>query len=200
MLNRSFRTGNKRFEFERLHLENPDPWQYYSSAYERQKYERTLACTIKWRSASGSALEIGCSVGAFSQMLAEHFIKVTAVDVSREALHAARDHNHAKTNIHFVRADLRSLDLGTQFDVIICAEVLYYIMEKDVKRARSRLDRHLASNGIIVMVAGVPSVKTDSLYYDGWEAVLSSHFHIVFKDVIEDRSRPYKIIVFRSRH
>src|SRR6516164_5100154 len=90
MLNRSFRTGNKRFEFERLHLENPDPWQYYSSAYERQKYERTLACTIKWRSASGSALEIGCSVGAFSQMLAEHFIKVTAVDVSREALHAAR--------------------------------------------------------------------------------------------------------------
>lgn len=105
-LNRSFRTGNWRFEFERLYLENPDPWNYRSSPYERQKYERTLACALQWRSASESALEVGCSVGVFSQMLAKHFDKVTAIDVSKEALGTAADYNCAWENIRFVHGYL----------------------------------------------------------------------------------------------
>ena len=90
-LNRSLRTGNRRFEFERLYLENPDPWNYRSSPYERQKYARTLACALKWRKGSESAVEVGCSLGIFSQMLAAHFSRVTAIDVSKEALRVAAD-------------------------------------------------------------------------------------------------------------
>ena len=62
-INYVFRTGNRRFEFERLYLESPDPWNYRSSTYERDKYERILECVLQWRSASESVLEIGCSVG-----------------------------------------------------------------------------------------------------------------------------------------
>ena len=32
-LNRSFGTGNRRFEFERLYVENPDPSNYRASPY-----------------------------------------------------------------------------------------------------------------------------------------------------------------------
>src|SRR6267378_6347989 len=109
-LNRSLRTGNRRFEFERLYLENPDPWNYHSSEYERRKYERVLACALKWRNASESALEVGCSVGVFSGMLAGHFDNVTAIDVSKEALAAATFHNHAAKNVRFMHRELQSLD------------------------------------------------------------------------------------------
>src|SRR6266403_6344557 len=151
-INRSLRTGNRRFEFERLYLENPDPWNYHSSAYERQKYERILACALKWRNASERALEVGCSVGVFSGMLARHFDRVTAIDVSKEALAAAARYNHSAKNICFVRRDLQSLNVEDQYNLIFCAEVPYYIGEKDVQIVCRQLDRYLSASGIIVLV------------------------------------------------
>src|SRR6266700_2501191 len=75
------KTGNRRFEFERLYLENPDPWDCESGLYEHDKYERTFACALKWQHVRASALEVGCGTGVFSEMLARHFGKVTAIDV-----------------------------------------------------------------------------------------------------------------------
>lgn len=199
-LNRSFRTGNRRFEFERLYLENPDPWNYRSSPYERQKYSRTLACALDWRSASESALEVGCSVGVFSQMLARHFDKVTAIDVSKEALAAATDYNCVQENIRFVHACLQALDIGGRYDVIFCAEVLYYIAETDIQKVCRQLDRYLAAHGIILLVTGIPTGKSSSFYFDAWEGVLADHFKQVFGENVNDPSRPYRIVIFSREH
>src|SRR5882762_1025099 len=167
-INRSLGTGNRRFEFERLYLENPDPWNYRSSEYERRKYERVLACALKWRSASGSALEVGCSVGVFSGMLARHFDKVTAIDVSKEALAAATHHNHALKNVRFMHRELQSLDTDDQYDVIFCAEILYYIAKKDVPIVCQQLEKHLSAGGAILLVTGVSTDQPDSFYFDDW--------------------------------
>src|SRR6266436_5956439 len=180
-INRSLRTGNRRFEFERLYLENPDPWNYYSSQYERQKYERVLACALKWREASESALEVGCSVGVFSGMLARHFDSVTAIDVSKEALAAATLHNHTVKNVRFMRRDLQSLDTDDQYDVIFCAEILYYIGERDVPIVCQQLEKHLSAGGVILLVTGISSDQSDSPYFDGWADVLAARFVQVFK-------------------
>jgi 2-polyprenyl-3-methyl-5-hydroxy-6-metoxy-1,4-benzoquinol methylase len=198
-LNRSFRTGNRRFEFERLYLENPDPWNYHSSPYERQKYERVLACALKWRSASESALEVGCSVGVFSRMLAGHFDKVTAIEVSKEALAAATRYNHAVKNICFMHRDLQSLNIDDQYNVIFCAEVLYYIGEKDVQIVCRQLDKHLSAGGVILMVTGISSNQSDSFYFDGWADILAVRFEQVFKEIVPDPLRPYLIAVFSRR-
>src|SRR6267142_4060167 len=171
-VNRSLGTGNRRFEFERLYLENPDPWDYHSSAYECQKYERVLACALKWRNASESALEVGCSVGVFSGMLARHFDSVTAIDVSKEALAAATLHNHAVKNVRFMHRELQSLDTDDQYDVIFCAEILYYIGEKDVPIVCRLLEKHLSAGGVILLVTGISSEKPDSFHFDGWADVL----------------------------
>jgi 2-polyprenyl-3-methyl-5-hydroxy-6-metoxy-1,4-benzoquinol methylase len=199
MLNRSLRTGNRRFEFERLYLENPDPWNYRSSPYERQKYERTLACALGWRSASETALEVGCSVGVFSQMLARRFDKVTAIDVSKEALAAATDYNYAEKNIRFVHACLQSLAIPGRYDVIFCAEVLYYIAEADIQKVCRQLDRYLASDGVILLVTGMASGRSSSFYFDGWEEILGDKFELVFAERVDDPSRPYRIAIFSRR-
>ncbi len=195
-LNFLARTGNRRFEFERLYLENPDPWEFHSSPYERRKYERTLACALQWRKASMNALELGCSVGAFSQMLARHFDAVTALDVSQEALAAAKRRNGVESNVRFVRGDLRSLDLGTRYDLIVCAEVLYYLRRSDLEIVCLQLERHLAAGGIVLMVAGVPAGKPDDFYFDAWEDILAARFKRIFRETVADPARPYEIVVF----
>lgn len=203
-VNRSLGTGNRRFEFERLYLETPDPWNYQSSAYERRKYECVLACALKQRNATGSALEVGCSVGVFSRMLAEHFERVTAIDVSREALAAASHYNRDAKNVRFAHSDLqsfagRSFDKDEQYDVIFCAEILYYIAEKDIEIVCGQLEKYLSAGGIIVLVTGVPSQQSSSVYFDGWADVFAVRFRQVYCEIVQDPARPYLIAIFSRR-
>jgi protein-L-isoaspartate O-methyltransferase len=195
-LNRSLGTGNRRFEFERLYLESPDPWNYNSSVYECQKYAHVLDCALKWRNGSASALEVGCSVGVFSRMLTDNFDRVTAIDVSKEALAAATRYNHAAKNVRFVHSNLQSLDIYGQYDVIFCAEVLYYIGERDVDIVCRQLDKYLTARGVILLVTGVSTEPSDSFYFDGWADILAVRFQQTFKEIVPVRERPYLIAVF----
>jgi 2-polyprenyl-3-methyl-5-hydroxy-6-metoxy-1,4-benzoquinol methylase len=132
-------------------------------------------------------------------MLAQHSEKVTAIDISKEALAAAADYNRGAKNIRFVHSDLRSLDADGQFDVIVCAEILYYIAEKDVQVVCRQLEKYLSAHGIIVLVTGVSSQHPGSLDYDGWADVFAARFRQVFKEIVQDPARPYLIAVFTRR-
>ncbi|HEX5280737.1 MAG TPA: SAM-dependent methyltransferase [Micropepsaceae bacterium] len=187
---RWFKTGDKRFEFERLYLENPDPWDLRSCAYEREKYRRTLDKIVEQGRSAERVLEVGCSVGSFTAMLAEHFAEVVAVDFSDEAIARAAEYCRGATNIRFIRSDLQSLKLDTGFDVIVCAEILYYIEKPRAQTVCTQLKRLLAPNGIIAMV-GAAEGKADF-----WENILTREFRPVRADVIADDIRPYKIVLF----
>lgn len=198
-VNRSLGTGNRRFEFERLYLETPDPWNYQSSPYERSKYEYVLACALKCRSANASVLEVGCSVGVFSRMLAEHFETVTGIDVSKEALTAAAHYNRDVKKARFIHSNLQSFEAGEQYDVIFCAEILYYIAEKDVEIVCARLEKLLSARGIIVLVSGLAGGQASPAYFDGWADLFAARFRQVFQETVPDPSRPYLIAVFSGR-
>jgi tRNA G46 methylase TrmB len=63
-----------------------DPWKYFTSAYERTKYQRHLDI-IKDRSTNPNAqkiLEIGSAEGAQTLLLADQFPKanITAIEIS----------------------------------------------------------------------------------------------------------------------
>jgi 2-polyprenyl-3-methyl-5-hydroxy-6-metoxy-1,4-benzoquinol methylase len=193
-LNWKLGTGNRRFEFECLYVERPDPWNYKTSDYEHEKYRFTLECVLKWRRATEIALEVGCSIGIFSKMLAPYFTRFVAIDISGEAVQAAAKFNYTQENIQFLRADLRSLDLHQRFDVIICAEVLYLIFQKNADRVVRSLDEHLAPNGIIVFVSGIEARLARPMEY--FELKLSSFLSVIHKNVVQDPRRPYQITVF----
>jgi hypothetical protein len=55
--------------FESLYADDPDPWRFASSAYERNKYETTLAALSGHQ--LQSAFEVGCSVGILTRQLAQ---------------------------------------------------------------------------------------------------------------------------------
>lgn len=189
-MNRWFKTGDNRFEFERLYLEKSDPWDMRSSAYERGKYRRTLDKILEQRRRSERVLEVGCAIGSFTARLAEHFGEVVATDFSDEAIARAAEYCRGVTNIRFIRSDLQSLKLDTAFDVIVCAEILYYIEKRRAHMVYVQLQRLLAPNGIIAMVGPADGEA------DFWENILTREFRPVRADIIADDVRPYKIILF----
>jgi 2-polyprenyl-3-methyl-5-hydroxy-6-metoxy-1,4-benzoquinol methylase len=188
-LNRSLRTGNKRFEFERLYLERADPWNFRSSPYEQRKYERTLARILEWRAGSERALELACSIGVFSKMLATHFEAVIASDISEEALRTAADYCSEYTNISFIRRDLGALSMGGSFDAIVCAEVLYYVPLARASSLCQQLQHRLRPQGIVVIVGEIA---------EGWEAALSTQFRRIFNETVQDSTCAYKIMIFQN--
>lgn len=198
-LNFLLKTGNRRFEFERLYSEEFDPWRYHSSTYEQAKYRLTLDRILTLRRGSGLALEVGCSLGVFSGLLAEAFGRVVSVDISAEALRQAQAHNRGQSRLTFVRGEIQNLELDLRADVITCAEVLYYIREKEAGAVCESLERKLAADGIIVYVSGLHDGPSSEFYFNGWPEVLRSRFHELHHEVVSDPERPYELIVFERR-
>lgn len=135
--------------FERLAHESEDPWDYAGSEYEQAKYRRTLAALPP---RTGATLELGCSVGVFTAMLAPRTSSLLAVDFSPTALgHAARRLDGVE------KVELRRLTLPEEtppgpFETIVCAEVLYYWSPDLVRDGLRRIEAALAPGGALLAV------------------------------------------------
>lgn len=194
-LNRLFKTGNRRFEFERKYREGGDYFGYETKTYEHAKYAGTLKRVLDWRGGRGAALEIGCSVGVFTRQIAAEFDSVTAQDLSHEALRLAGEALKDLKNVRYAEGDLLTLDLGETYDAIFCAEVLYYIRETEGPRVCAALEKHLKPDGLIIEV-GPASRPSGEKYFHHWDRVLGAHFAIVHRETIDDPARPWEIVAY----
>ena len=127
-----------------------DPWSYETSEYERTKYERTLEAI----GAIGRAhvLEIGCAEGLFTSLLAERGANVLAVDICGRALERAQHRCAAWPGVRFACLDISSAPVEGAFDMVVCAEVLYYLHQRGLCRARDHLVSALAPGGQLLLV------------------------------------------------
>jgi SAM-dependent methyltransferase len=75
-----------------------------------------------------TALEIGCGTGEFARLLARHFQRVTAIDLSREMVRRARELSRGVENVEFRQADVSSCDLPpASFDCIASIATLHHL-------------------------------------------------------------------------
>lgn len=198
-IDRTFKTGNRRHEFEHKYRKHGDYFGYEKKPYELTKYERTLALVKQWRTGSESALEIGCSVGVFTAMIVPEFQHITAVDIAGEALELTRKQTGDAPNVAYAQSDLLSLKLDRQFDVIFCAEVLMYIREKDAGEACKVLDGRLKPGGLIIEVSQQDRESGKPKFFHGWDKVLGQYFEIAHRERFDDPERPYEILAYRRR-
>lgn len=136
--------------FERRYRDDPDPWGYDTSPYERAKYERTLAAIPP--GPVPRALELGCSGGAFTELLASRCERVLAVDFSSEAVRLAKRRLAGTPGVTVDRRDLRSGLPSGAFDLLVCSELLYYWEEPDVIALCDRMEATLTPEGSVVAV------------------------------------------------
>lgn len=125
-----------------------DPYGLATSAYEREKYERTLA--VLGPGPFGRALEVGCSVGVFTEMLAPRCGALLAVDISE---HAVRQTQERVAGLPHVRCERRTLPAEMPpgpLDLIVCSDVLYYWPLEELRAALRRFEQTLAPGGRLV--------------------------------------------------
>jgi SAM-dependent methyltransferase len=135
--------------FESLYQADPDPWHFATSAYEQEKYAATLAA-LPDRSFP-SALEVGCSIGIFTRLLASRCDQLLAIDVSNAALYQARL-NCASLSVTFENRRIPAECPSGSFDLIVLSEVLYYLTADDVQRTAALARSALRGYGTIVLV------------------------------------------------
>jgi trans-aconitate methyltransferase len=116
--------------FDGLYRENPDPWDFRSSAYEKEKYAATLAALPCTR--YEHILELGSSIGELTALLATRAAQVTGVETSPVAIATAQARCSGCPNVSFVQAHLPQGKWTRRADAIVMSEVLYYLDVEDI--------------------------------------------------------------------
>ena len=136
--------------FNRIHARAADPWDVDTSAYEREKYDRTLAAIPVPH--PPSILEIGCSIGAQTARLAARADTLLALDISAEAVARARARCAGLPNVTVRHARIPRDWPAGQFDLIVLSEMLYFLDRDDVASTARLAVGSLAQGGAILLV------------------------------------------------
>ena len=142
--------------FKAVYAANNDPWDFGSSPYEQAKYAASLAALPRPHYAS--ALEIGCSIGVFTALLAGRCGQLLGVDVSAEALAQAQAHCAALPQVALQHMVLPAEFPAQSFDLITLCEVGYYWSMADLARAGERIEQALLPGGQLLLVHWLPAV------------------------------------------
>ena len=177
-----------------------DPWSYASSPYERIKYERTMAALPKAPTVDGihdQALEVGCSEGVFTDMLARsgRVKKVVGVDVAAAAIDRARERCGDQSNIELLHGDVRSVPLSPPFSLVLCVETLSHMGSWANLRAMAEtLVGMLSVGGSLVLVDSYPKSRFLHRPFRRHPKLA-----IAQTQVYDDPFRPYMVSVLTRR-
>lgn len=98
-------------------------------------------------------LEVGCSEGLGTRLLAEFAEKVTAIDLDADAIEVART-SLPPDNAEFHRADILEAGLGT-FDAVASFDVAEHVHPENEAAFFDALAEHLADDGVCIV--GTPN-------------------------------------------
>ncbi len=179
--------------FVRLYQEKADPWGFETSPYEQAKYAATLEALPRGRYAS--VLEIGCSIGVFTALLAGRCDRLLGIDVADCALECARRRCSPYKHVRFEQRTMPHDYPGGSFDLTTLCEVGYYFNRNDLLLLRNSIIRHCAAGAHIVLVHWTPHVEghassadeVHAIFRDGEEvAVVYEAFQPTYRiDVLE---------------
>jgi 2-polyprenyl-3-methyl-5-hydroxy-6-metoxy-1,4-benzoquinol methylase len=119
-----------------------------------------LALAPHLRVAPGTAvLDLGCGIGRWSRRLARRGANVVGVDLAPSMIEEARKRTaRASLQIDYRTGDLRTLDLGRTFDLVLAVTVLQHILDDgEFARAAANVARHLRRGGRAVLLEAAPS-------------------------------------------
>ena len=153
--------------FEQLYQTHADPWDYGQAA-EQAKYRLTLEAARRWQPHPNRVLEVGCSLGYLTELLAGYAPQVCAFDISETAVRLTQERCAAlptstRFDIHPGNVLAPAFAAG-QFDVVFAGDVLQGAFESShraVDAVRSLLPL-LAPGGVLIVADYLnPSQQSD---------------------------------------
>ncbi|WP_108522978.1 MULTISPECIES: nodulation methyltransferase NodS [Bradyrhizobium] len=127
-----------------------DPWRLDGNPFERERHSQMLRLSLS-QGVISHALEVGCAAGAFTEILAPHCKRLTVIDVMPQAIRRASLRTKRWSHITWMTSDVQQFSTAERFDLIVLAEVLYYLGGVAEMRATIRkLVQMLAPDGQLV--------------------------------------------------
>ncbi len=105
-------------------------------------------------------LELACGTGRVTLRLAKLGGRIVGLDRSEIMLSVARQKSAGMDNIHWVRADMRSFDLGEQFGLVLITGQAFHNLNTpgDQVACMESIHRHLLPTGKVVLHLDPPDM------------------------------------------
>ncbi|MFI6531776.1 class I SAM-dependent DNA methyltransferase [Nonomuraea sp. NPDC050547] len=149
--------------FDQRYSAESDPFLFEQRWYEERKRKVTFACLPDRR--YETAFEAGCAPGFHTIELARRCDRVLAADFSAPGLARSQE----RYRVHATTEELGSVDFQRlllpqqwpdgQFDLILVAEMLYYLEVALYNEFVERTVRSLKPGGVLVLVHWTPRQK-----------------------------------------
>lgn len=140
--------------YEQLYQHNADPWDYLYAA-EQAKYRLSLDAARRWQPHPARALEVACSLGYLTALLADYADEVHGFDLSETAIRAAQAHcdRHPRAaHIHLRVGDATQPGYPEgYFEVVFLQDVLLEIPEALRPSVLEQSLRLLAPGGVLIV-------------------------------------------------
>lgn len=136
--------------FDRLYAADDDPWGFRDRWYEQRKYALTVAALTRPR--YGRGLELGCSIGVLTRLLAARCDALLAVDGAGRAVALARAATADLAQVTVERAVLPGGFPAGRFDLVVCSELAYYLAAPERAELIARTVAALPAGGELVAV------------------------------------------------
>jgi hypothetical protein len=148
--------------FEQMYAASDDPYGFAESEKEAAKYAVTLE--LCGDGPFDSALELGCSIGVFTSLLAPSCRRLLAIDISELAVNAARDRLAAQPHVTIERRTLPHEMPTNEFDLVVASDIFCYWDTDTLARAVGPLEASIGPGGRLVVChsldGGVPKAQT----------------------------------------
>jgi SAM-dependent methyltransferase len=144
-----------------------------------------------------SGLEIGCSIGVLTELLARRCDRLLAVDTSLRPLIRAEQRLTGQDHVRFRQMEVPSSFPGERFDLIVLSEVGYYWGYGDLERAIDCIENGMNPGATLILVHYTPYVPdyplTGDEVHEAFSRQLLSCYH-----VRGERTERYRLDVWRK--
>ncbi len=174
----------KQYQALELELAADDPWRLDGNPFERERHTQMLRLSLSQEGIT-NALEVGCAAGAFTEKLAPHAQRLTVVDLMPRAIGRACQRTKRWSHITWIASDILEFSSAESFDLIVVAEILYYLSDvEQMRTAIQNLVRMLAPGGRVVFGSARDATCRRWGHAAGAETVIA-----IFKETLTEIER-----------
>jgi SAM-dependent methyltransferase len=148
-------------KFEQHYLSSSEPWNYSASGAEKLRFKRVMALARQFAPKPEQVLDVGCSLGQFTVLMAGYANTTWAIDISPTAVKQCQENiGHKVEGIEFLVSTLADVDLPpASLDVIFYCDGInsHQISGEELAETVKKTRLLLKPGGIIIF--------TDYLHY-----------------------------------
>ncbi len=180
--------------FEGLYRDDPDPWDFATSWYEKRKYAITVASLPRER--YRRAFEPACSIGVLSEDLARRCEHLLASDCAETAVEQARVRLRHLPHVDVDRMNVPDDWPEGFFDLIVLSEFVFFLDEENLVKLIERTMGSLTEDGHIIAVHYLPAGK---IVFSADEVHDAFRAHPGLVNVVNHREPEFLLDVFARR-